>query len=57
MAPKHVLEPHIYKLSIHLFGDFYFQNVGNVQDGVFRFFYAFFEALELLILLFLNMVY
>jgi hypothetical protein len=38
-----------------LLDDFYFQNGGNIQDGVFQIFYDFLQALELLNLLFQNM--
>jgi hypothetical protein len=38
--PKHVLEAQFYNfhlfLNFHLFDDFYFQNGGNIQDGVYQ---------------------
>jgi hypothetical protein len=47
---KYVLEAKFYKLSIFTFDDFYFQNGGNIKDGVFQIFNAFLQAMESLIL-------
>jgi hypothetical protein len=44
----HVLEAKFYKLSIFLFDDFYSQNGGNIQDGVFQIFMLLFKLWSLL---------
>jgi hypothetical protein len=42
---------HNFNSYFHLFDDFYFHNGENIHDGVFQIFYAFFQALESIVIL------